>query len=379
MAGKLQVGEEVVIGIKRLGAFAYRAERYATTLIHLEQIRALKAIQKLPPAFTASEQQAMRAVEEAARRLTEDVRPSGLVAEQLAPEALEKLSRRFLLESIGAVQALKRGAEKQLVGDALKYWQQLALRPEFAAIQAKLGRAGFEELVGFGKGLKPAPAATFEAAITMKLKGRTNEIVTDLDPRWHAHLRSAGERGGQLLHILPEPDRWHFSYQRSDVRALAFRDLELAATPAPLLEALAEVHAADLPLSELTTNLLQWVDKSAWLVYEDDALRIGLPLLFGESKGVRNLRDLLVQFPKDLERGGLGLALIDGKETLVMMVPALARPQLVGIAPRLMSERMAERIAESTGADVIPLDIGVPNRDGLEFARALGVLLGLRK
>jgi hypothetical protein len=61
------------------------------------------------------------------------------------------------------------------------------------------------------------------------------------------------------------------------------------------------------------------------------------------------------------------------------MVPALARPQLVGIAPRLMSERMIGRIARSTGADVIPLNIGVQNRDGLEFARALGVLLGLRQ
>jgi hypothetical protein len=106
---------------------------------------------------------------------------------------------------------------------------------------------------------------------------------------------------------------------------------------------------------------------------------VGIPLLFGESKGARNLRDLVVQFPKDLERGGLGLGLIDGKETLVMMVPALARPQLVGIAPKQMSERMARRIAGSTGADVFPLDIGVRNRDGLEFARALGVLLGLRQ
>ena len=378
MAGELRVGEEVVMGIKRLGAFAYRADRYATTLIHLERIRALKAIEKLPPAFTAGERQAMRAVEEAARSLT-DLPRAGLVADQLAPKALEKLSRRFLLESIGAVHALQRGAEKQLTGDVLKYWQHLSIRPEFAAIQAKLGRAGFEELVGFGKGLKPVSAADFEAAITMKLKGRTNEIVTDLNPQWHGHLRSAGERGGQLLQVLPEPGKWHFSYQRSDVHALAFRDLELAATPAPLLDALTKVQAADLPLSELTTNLLQWVDKSAWLIYDDSVLRVGLPLLFGESKGVRNLRDLLVQFPKDLERGGLGLALIDGKETLVMMVPALARPQLVGIAPRLMSERMTERIAASTGANVIPLDIGVQNRDGLEFARALGVLLGLRQ
>jgi hypothetical protein len=40
---------------------------------------------------------------------------------------------------------------------------------------------------------------------------------------------------------------------------------------------------------------------------------------------------------------------------------------------------MIGRIARSTGADVIPLNIGVQNRDGLEFARALGVLLGLRQ
>jgi hypothetical protein len=375
--GKLRVAEDVIMGIERVGAFAYRADRYAKALIHFEQVGALKAIQKLPSAFTAMEHQAMREVEEAARNLT-DLPRAGLVAEQLAPKALEKLSRRFVLESFGAVHALQLGAEKQLAPDVLKLWQQLSIRPEFAAIQAKLGRAGFEELVGFGKGLKPVPAAKFEAAITMKLKGRTNEIMTDLNSQWHGHLRFAGERGGQLLQILPEPSRWHFSYQRSDVHALAFGDLERAATPAPLLDALTEVQAAELPLSKLTTKLLQWVDKSAWMIYDDSALRVGLPLLFGESKGLRNLRDLLVQFPKDLERGGLGLALIDGKETLVMMVPALARPQLVGIAPRLMSERMAERIAGSTGADVIPLNIGVPNRDGLEFAGELGVLLGLR-
>jgi hypothetical protein len=373
------VTEDVVIGLERLGISAARMEPVVQAVIRVEQVRALKAMGLLPPALGPAERQAEEALARATRRYAQDARPAGLVAERFAPDVLAKLSRRMVLQSLHTVHTLERSAEKQLAGATLKYWQQLSLRPEFAAFNAKLGRGGFEELVSFGSALRPALAKDFEAGIVYTLKGRSFELVADMHPMWQAALTAAGERGARLLQMVPEPMHWAFSYQRTDVRALAFSDLQKAATPAPLLDALAKVSAADLELSNVTTNLLQWVDKSAWMIYDDGAMRVGLPLLFGESKGLRNLRDLVKQFPGDIERGGLGYALIDGKPTLVMLIPALTQPELIGIAPRSMTAGQVRRTVARTGAVVRSLDLGVDNKVAIEYCKSLGIMMGLRR
>lgn len=140
------------------------------------------------------------------------------------------------------------------------------------------------------------------------------------------------------------------------------------------LERLLEAAVKDLEFSEALERLLEYVDKSAWLTRDYGEWQVALPLLFGESKGLRNLRDLVKQFPKDIERSGLVYAEIGGKPTLIVLAPSISRPKLVGLGPRKLTRGQAEQIG-AVGSHVTSVKLDVSNDGANAFSKRLEMLL----
>jgi hypothetical protein len=359
-------GEGMLIAILRVDVAKAAARKLTHRLLDLERARALRALADSPAAFAEAEAKLVKRAEAAARELEEAAGRTHLWDQTPKAEELLSAGRKLVIEAIAAKRAAQKAVEHKLTGEAKSLWDALYKDPAHRQVLDELGTADFENLIKHTE-----TKGTGWTAI----KGRLFELLADRTAAWADEIVEAGERAARAIAVLPQPDRWKFLYSREGLVAHAFKDARKAGMPAKLLESLPiEAAAKDLKFSEALERLLEYVDKSAWLTRDYGEWQVALPLLFGESKGLRNLRDLVKQFPKDVERAGLVYAEIGGKPTLIVLAPSISRPKLVALGPRELTKGQAQKIA-AVGSQVKSVKLAVSNDGANAFSKRLEMLL----
>ena len=359
-------GGGAIVAILRLSATKHAARKLTQRVLHLERVRALRSAYDSPEAFAAAEAQLLKRIQASADELEGAAARTHLW--EKAPRAgdLVRATRRLVIEAIAAKHAARKAAQRELTGELKNLWDALHKDPAHRAILEELGTDDFVALVKHTE---------VKGTGWTGIKGRMSELLADRTQAWLDEITEAGQRAARAIAVLPEPDRWKFVYSREGIVAHAFNNPKEAAIPAELMDLLPfDPKAADPVFSEISKRVLEYVDKSAWLTRDFGGWQVALPLLFGESKGLRNFRDLVKQFPKDVDRAGLVYAEIGGKPTLILLAPSLSRPKFVALGPRELSELQAERIA-AVGAAVKSAKLPVSNQAANAFSKRLEALL----
>jgi hypothetical protein len=370
-------GAHVLMAVLRVDATRAATRKLIYAELDLARARAFPAGWGSPGGFAKVEAALAKRTETAAKDLEEATARSGLWDRTLSADELRRATRGVVLEAVAAKRAAQMAVEHELTGEAKRLWDALHKDPAHRAILEELGPSDFENLLEH---------THVKGTGWTSIKGRLFELITDRTAAWADQVLKAGDRAATAIALLPEPASWSFHYSRDGIKALAFADPRRAAIPAKLLERIPtkasaedvkraiEAAGKDVQFSEVSSRLLEAVDKSAWLRRDFGDWQIALPLLFGESKGLHNFRDLVKQLPKDVERAGLLVAEIDGKPTVMLLAPSISRPTLVAIGPRELSAGQAAKIA-GAGAEVKSVKLDVSNDRANAFAKRLEKLL----